>query len=78
MSTQRECLEQIREATIKGCRMIKEKAQNLISQELHNAYPNRLLANMGWECPKCGRIYGPNFPVCTRCNEIINQKEQQV
>jgi uncharacterized OB-fold protein len=22
----------------------------------------------GWICPKCGRVYGPNWYECGRCN----------
>jgi hypothetical protein len=22
---------------------------------------------MGWECPKCGGVYAPSMPMCTRC-----------
>ena len=21
----------------------------------------------GWECPKCGRVYAPDWPFCTAC-----------
>lgn len=24
--------------------------------------------NVGWVCPKCGSIYGPNTQECYRCN----------
>lgn len=23
----------------------------------------------GWTCPKCGRVYGPNQPMCLYCND---------
>lgn len=23
--------------------------------------------NMGWECPKCGKVYNPSWPSCTKC-----------
>lgn len=26
----------------------------------------------GWECPKCGRVYSPNTPMCMYCcNQTI-------
>jgi hypothetical protein len=24
---------------------------------------------IGWECPKCGRVYSPNTSACAACNE---------
>lgn len=30
----------------------------------------------GWECPKCGRVYGPKRDECINCNEALLIKTQ--
>jgi hypothetical protein len=30
-------------------------------------FPWPVTAPQGWECPKCGRVYSPSFPMCTYC-----------
>lgn len=32
----------------------------------------------GWECPKCGRVWGPQALACDRCNGDIQAKESAV
>lgn len=29
-------------------------------------------APMGWTCPKCERVYGPQIPSCEFCNAAAN------
>lgn len=26
--------------------------------------------NLGWECPKCGRVYAPFIGECNNCNQV--------
>lgn len=33
--------------------------------------------NIGWECPKCGRIWGPQIESCLYCNDKDNVLDQQ-
>jgi len=30
----------------------------------------------GWECPKCGSVYAPFMPVCTRCGECGRKSDK--
>lgn len=32
-------------------------------------------AAQGWQCPKCGRVYGPQHPVCNHCNSEADARE---
>lgn len=34
---------------------------------------NDLKYHYGWICPKCGRVYGPNFFECAHCNNQITK-----
>ena len=36
-------------------------------------YKYTLVGQQGWICPKCGRVYGPNFFECTYCNNQITE-----
>lgn len=33
----------------------------------------RLMYNVGWECPRCARIYGPTVTDCSPCNKKIKE-----
>ena len=35
------------------------------------------MINQPWVCPKCGRVYGPSWPVCNVCNNKISKEEEQ-
>lgn len=30
----------------------------------------------GWECPKCGRVYGPAAAECVKCNKRVSEGEE--
>lgn len=33
--------------------------------------------NQGWECPKCGRVWGPLAQECVKCNAQAKQQGQE-
>lgn len=34
------------------------------------------MSNKGWECPRCGDVYGPSVPKCT--NEACKKKPGEI
>lgn len=36
-------------------------------------YKYTLVGQQGWICPRCGRVYGPNFFECSYCNNQITE-----
>lgn len=36
-------------------------------------YKYTLVGQQGWICPRCGRVYGPNFFECPYCNNQITE-----
>ena len=36
-------------------------------------YKDILWGQQGWICPRCGRVYGPNFFECTHCNNQMTE-----
>lgn len=36
-------------------------------------YKYTLVGQQGWICPRCGRVYGPNFFECSYCNNQITK-----
>ena len=36
-------------------------------------YKYTLVEQQGWICPRCGRVYGPNFFECSYCNNQITE-----
>jgi uncharacterized OB-fold protein len=39
----------------------------------YDPFIDRMFAQKGWVCPKCGRVYSPFTPECFHCN---NQNAQ--
>ena len=35
------------------------------------AAPQHTNPDMGWTCPKCGRVYSPSVEECWRCNDDV-------
>lgn len=33
------------------------------------------VAQSGWSCPRCSRIYGPSVQICVVCNTKVASKE---
>lgn len=36
-------------------------------------YKYTLVGQQGWICPRCGRVYGPNFFECSYCNNQMTK-----
>lgn len=41
-----------------------------INDSFNKIKPSHALhIQQGWECPKCGSVYAPFMPVCTKCGK---------
>lgn len=34
------------------------------------------MKNLGWQCPKCGKVYSPIWIECTTCNNHVTKTEK--
>lgn len=42
-----------------------------LAKEINNNFNNisHMFHQQGWECPKCGSVYAPFMPACTKCGK---------
>lgn len=48
---------------------LTEKNPGIEGHNIFYSYIKTTDYNVGWICPKCGSVYGPNTQECYKCNK---------
>lgn len=48
---------------------LTEKNPGIEDHDIFYSYTKTTDYNVGWICPKCGSVYGPNTQECYKCNK---------